>query len=253
MARGICPSQLPVVGQIECATNGDFFGDWSDLSGKRILCIGFSENEIDQYVARHAPAQIISLTYWDDHIDAAQGKHPIVMGDITRRTKFEDGEFDAVLTLSVLEHVSNISSALSEMQRIIRTGGEMLHMFGPAWSCAYGHHLYADPDDKNLNFVQWSMPAHMHLLCSQGDILNYYRTLGYEDGIGEMVWHWFHEAPHINRMNYDAYSDAISKFNLVRMEAMYNFLPEEHLELLRNRVKGCFDFSTYGGRYKIIL
>jgi hypothetical protein len=43
------PSELPIVGAI---TNTDkyTYGTYSDLSGKKIMCIGFSQEELDLYV-----------------------------------------------------------------------------------------------------------------------------------------------------------------------------------------------------------
>src|SRR5207249_11402979 len=155
----------------------------TDLSGKRLLCIGFSEDEVQQYVARYGPARITMLTNWVDHADARITSFPLVIGDITRKTEFTDNSFDAILTLSVLEHLGDLRTAFKEMVRLVKRGGEMLHMFGPAWSCAYGHHIYADPADPLLNFSLWDMPAHMHLLCSRDEITHFYREHVYSDSI----------------------------------------------------------------------
>lgn len=249
----ISPGQLPRVGVIKNAGSQKFFGEWSDLSGKRLLCIGFSEAEIDDLVAPYEPASITLLAYWVDHIDAQSTKYETVIGDITKRTTFEDGAFDAVLTLSVLEHVSNVELALAEMRRVIRRGGEMIHMFGPAWSCAYGHHIYADANDPNVNFVKWEMPAHMHLLCSLDGIENYFKELGYPLETSRMVWHWFHEADHINRWFFDDYMKVFGEYQIERLELIYNDLPPCHTELLRKTFYGRKDFSTYGGKFKLLV
>jgi SAM-dependent methyltransferase len=36
---------------------------------------------------------------------------------------FADGEFDALVCLSVLEHMTELEGALSELRRVLRTGG----------------------------------------------------------------------------------------------------------------------------------
>lgn len=244
------PDDLPRLGIIANPADGHFFGRWIDLSGKDVLCLGMSEDQIDSFIAPHGPNSVTSLTYWSEHIDAHSSKYPLVMGDITQRTSFADNSFDAVLTLSVLEHVADVNAALDEMSRVART--DMLHLFGPAWSCAYGHHLYAGEDDPNLNFVRWQMPAHIHLLCSEREICDYYEGLGYERAVGEYVFNNFHSSDLINRLFYDDYVRAFHRFQVVRWETMFNRLPAGHLAALRDKFPEANDFSTYGGCYHLL-
>ena len=245
---------LPVVGCIS-NTEKDFYGTYADLAGKRVLCIGFSEDEIAHFVARYGPSRITSLTNWTDHPDAAVKRFPLVIGDITKRTQFEDGAFDAILTLSVLEHLSDLHGAFDEMSRVLRNGGEMLHMFGPAWSCAYGHHIYADPSDVLLNFSLWQMPAHINLLCSRQEIVDHYREAGYPDKAWQAALHWFFETPIINRVLYDDYMTIFEedRFQIDRMEIMYNELPRDHLDRLKRAFPGRRNFTDYGGKYKLVV
>lgn len=57
---------------------------------------------------------------------------PFVLGSATS-LPFRDGEFDAVWTIWVLEHVPNPEQALSEMRRVVKPGG--LLYLAPAWFC----------------------------------------------------------------------------------------------------------------------
>ncbi len=249
------PRDLPAVGVLSNCGGHGFFGEYTNLEGKRLLCIGFAEDEFTNYVAKYGPASITLLTNWAEHKDAQIETYPLVVGDITRRTRFEDSEFDAILTLSVLEHLSDLRSAFQEMTRLVKPRGEMLHMFGPAWSCAYGHHLYMDATDPNLNFALWQMPAHMHLLCSVEEIRNHYRELGYIEDTIDWVIRCFYDTEIINRENYDTYMKIMSDpiFQLDKMELMYNELPADHLRNLRYAHPHIKDFSTYGGRYHLIV
>jgi ubiquinone/menaquinone biosynthesis C-methylase UbiE len=245
---------LPLVG---CISNSekDIFGSCTNLAKKKVLCIGFSETEVKHLVDKYEPSKIILLTNWADHEDARVKKFPLVVGDITKRTQFPDNSFDAVLTLSVLEHLLDLDGAFDEMTRLLKNGGEMIHMFGPAWSCAYGHHIYENPDDKLLNFSRWQMPAHMHLLCSHQDIISYYLEMGYPASAGHAAIHWFYETPIINRVFYDDYMKIFEedRFQIDRMEIMYNALPRDHIERLRDGYPGRRDFSAYGGKYKLVV
>jgi hypothetical protein len=123
-------------------------------------------------------------------------------------------------------------------------------MFGPAWSCAYGHHLYANPEDPNLNFVRWQLPAHIHLLCSHDEICRWYRLLGYGDNVCRTVLQWFYETDVINRVFFDDHLRKMNwHFQVVAAETMYNELPASHLATLRDHFPGKVDFSTYGGSF----
>ena len=246
------PDGLPRVGVIANATHDVLrsFAAHASVARRRVLCIGYSAQEIRDLVTPYGPSEIVCLTNWTDHPDASIDGHRLVIGDLCARTPFEDGEFDAVLLLSVLEHLHDVDAAFAEMRRVLRPGGHVGLMFGPAWSSAYGHHLYANPDDPNLSFVRWTLPAHIHLLCDRDEIGAWYRRHGYGDDVVASVLHWFYDAPIINRLFYDDYVRIMPRhFQLVASELMYNDLPPAHVRLLRDRYPGYSDFSTYGGRY----
>lgn len=62
---------------------------------------------------------------------------------VAERLPFADGTFDAVLCLSVLEHVKDPFAAAREIVRVLRTGGELycsVPLLAPAH--AYPHHYY---------------------------------------------------------------------------------------------------------------
>jgi SAM-dependent methyltransferase len=206
------------------------------------------------YIYKYQPSKVTVLTKWADHIDAKIKNCEFIVGDITEQTPFLDNQFDAVLSLSVLEHLTNLPKAFNEMSRIVKNDGEMLHMFGPSWSCAYGHHIYANPNMALLNFSMWKMPAHMHLLCSRNEIKEYYLECGFSDEDIKSVFHWFFETEIINRVFYDDYIKVILQANLQfdHLELMHNKLPVEHMKLLRDRYPNYMDFSTYGFKAKLI-
>ncbi len=246
------PDQLPRVGVISNATH-DFlrpFSAYTSIARRRVLCIGYSERELAELVEPYGPAEVVCLTNWTEHQDAHIARHRIVIGDVCARTPFRDGEFDAVLLLSVLEHLHDVEAAFVELRRVLVPHGHVGLMFGPAWSSAYGHHLYADPDDPNLNFALWKLPAHMHLLCEPQEIRDWYRRQRYADDVATTVLHWFFEAPIINRVFYDDYVGLMARhFQLVASEIMSNDLPRPHLATLRERYPDRVDFSSYGGKY----
>ena len=246
------PDRLPRVGVIANAGHDLLrtFSAHASITGQRVLCVGYSEPELAELVEPYRPAEIVCLTNWADHADAKISRHRVVIGDLCRRTDFVDGSFDAVLLVSVLEHLTDVPAAFAEVRRLLRPRGHVGLLFGPAWSCAYGHHLYADPGDPNLSFVAWTLPAHMHLLCDRDEIRAWYRRQGYADDVGDTVLHWFYDTPIINRLFYDDYVRIMPRyFQLVASEIMYNELPADHAAALRERFPAYTDFSTYGGKY----
>jgi SAM-dependent methyltransferase len=240
------------VGVISNATHDilRLFSPYTSIEGRRVLCVGYSDQELVELVEPYRPAEIVCLTNWTEHRDALVSRHRMVIGDACRRTEFDDGEFDAVLMFSVLEHLHDVHGAFVEIGRILKRHGHVALLFGPAWSSAYGHHLYADPNDPNLNFAMWKLPAHMHLLCDAQEIRDWYRRQNYADSVGDTVLHWFYETPLINRMFHEDYVRLMTAhFQIVASEMMYNDLPRAHAAALREKFPGYVDFSSYGGKF----
>lgn len=67
------------------------------------------------------------------------------------RLPFEDCLFDAVVTVGVLEHVSNKDEIFSEIYRILKHGGTMIHVFPSKWYLPVEPHIF-------VPFVNWMWP-----------------------------------------------------------------------------------------------
>ena len=143
------PNDLPKLGPIINGHHGNLsrFLHLHSIEGENVLCLGFSEQEIEDLVDPFKYREICLLTNWVDQQDGRIEKYPLVVGDITARTEFEDEQFDSVLTLSLFEHLHDLDAALCEIKRTIKPGGYLFAHFGPAWSSPYGHHLYSNPED----------------------------------------------------------------------------------------------------------
>jgi SAM-dependent methyltransferase len=240
-------NNLPQVGVIS-NTSKDTYGRDGKLSGKNVLCVGFSETEVDNLVEKYSPKKITLLTNWVDHCDARIDKYKLCIGDITKKTEFENESFDVILTLSVMEHLSNIETANAEMLRILKSNGAAIHMFGPTWSSAYGHHLYIDHLDPLLNFSLWQTPAHMHLLCSKKEIYEFYKMKGYDNATSELVVYQIFESDIINRFTIDDYNKIFfsKEWHVDSYERMYNVFPLTHQNKLKVSHPDYTDFNTYG-------
>ena len=127
------PELLPVIQHPE-NTDKDIvlrFQHLNSIKGKKCLCIGYTSEEVNEYIKKYEPEEIVCLTLWTDHNDAKVDGYKLIIGDITKTTPFADNEFDAIITLSLLEHVSSLKDAFSEIRRILKPDGFFYSYFGP--------------------------------------------------------------------------------------------------------------------------
>jgi SAM-dependent methyltransferase len=81
---------------------------------------------------------------------------------------FSDGEFDAVLTSEVLEHVFNPDEFLSEINRVLRDGGVLLLTVPFVW----------DEHEQPFDYARYSSFGLRHLLESHGfKIIEHRKTM----------------------------------------------------------------------------
>ncbi len=79
------------------------------------------------------------------------GNSPILAAlDGDGRTSFPDQFFDAIISDTVLEHVSDLDRLAAEMRRIIKPGGVLFHRFPGRWNLIEPHYF--------LPFVHWLPP-----------------------------------------------------------------------------------------------
>jgi SAM-dependent methyltransferase len=86
--------------------------------GLSILNVG-ADGRLAERVGRLPDTEVVQLD-----IDPARG--PDVVGDVTAMDMFEDGRFDAVFLLEVLEHVADPARALAEVHRVLKKGGVLV-------------------------------------------------------------------------------------------------------------------------------
>lgn len=95
------------------------------LEDKRILEVGAGSGYLQDIVRDYTGLDIAPTARRYFH-------KPFVAASATAMP-FRDGEFDAIWTIWVLEHIPNPESALREMRRVVRPGG--LILLSPAWFC----------------------------------------------------------------------------------------------------------------------
>jgi len=116
--------------------NRYFFQDNADRIHGDALDIGAKSDDIDRY--QQWSGQLDSYT----SLDIADNPSLDIRAD-GRRLPFENDSFDTVLMSEVIEHipVSDASTILSEVNRVLRVGGSLL------LSVPFVHHLHEEPHD----------------------------------------------------------------------------------------------------------
>jgi ubiquinone/menaquinone biosynthesis C-methylase UbiE len=95
------------------------------LKDKRVLDVGAGTGYLQDVVANYVGLDISSTAkrfFRKPYVEASATDMP-----------FQDGEFDALWSIWVLEHVPNPEQALTEMRRVVKNGG-LLYLL-PAWDC----------------------------------------------------------------------------------------------------------------------
>lgn len=118
----------------------------SPLQGKLILDIGASPHGYAlERTLDHGAALYVGIGLDIPSTQYIRGEHGnvglLLNMDVTL-LQFPTGLFDAVISISTFEHLTDVEQALSEIARVLGPEGVALLSFEPVWSCSYGHHLH---------------------------------------------------------------------------------------------------------------
>ena len=141
-----------------------------------------------------------------DLSDAARlmGASPylILNGAIEDAVTLPSEHFDVVVSITSLEHILAMPSALLQMRRVIKRDGCIFSYHGPIWSSYCGHHIWVD-DELNFNNPA-AIPAFGHLLCRPPEMFaSLEQRFGHQRS-EQAVLQMYH-APRINRLFYEDY------------------------------------------------
>jgi SAM-dependent methyltransferase len=164
---------------------------------------------------------------------------------------FENGSFDVVFSVAVLEHVSDLAATLSEARRVLRAGGTFYAAFGPIWSSRRGHHLLVEEDGKIVAHhgtpALNPLPDFSHLLLDPHEIrrgLNLRIRPELADAVADFVAH----STYVNRLFHHEYLTAFraSSMELVSLRPERDPVEPDLLRLLALRwpLERDFDVSN---------
>jgi SAM-dependent methyltransferase len=96
-----------------------------DLQGASVLDVGSGIGYLQDVVPNYTGLDIAA--------SAAKNYHKRFVAGTATAMPFADGEFDALWSIWVLEHIPNPEAALTEIRRVVKPGG-LLYLL-PAWDC----------------------------------------------------------------------------------------------------------------------
>jgi ubiquinone/menaquinone biosynthesis C-methylase UbiE len=133
------------------------FVEQMGLKDKRVLDVGAGTGYLQDVVPNYVGLDISTTAkrfFHKPYVEASATDMP-----------FRDGEFDALWSIWVLEHVPNPEQALIEMRRVVKDGG-LLYLL-PAWNCipwaadGYGVRPYSDLGVKG-KIIKAALPLLLH-------------------------------------------------------------------------------------------
>lgn len=96
-----------------------------ELAGfEKVLDVGCGDGQIARALARNG-AKVVGIDPTDRNLQVAieRGGGPGYVKGTADVLPFGDGEFDAVVACLVFEHIDELDAALSEVSRVLRSGG----------------------------------------------------------------------------------------------------------------------------------
>jgi 2-polyprenyl-3-methyl-5-hydroxy-6-metoxy-1,4-benzoquinol methylase len=97
-------------------------------AGARVLDIGCGEGRFALELAR-AGVQVLGIDIAEEPLRRARARHPeldLRRVEVEGPWQLEDASFDAVWAGEVIEHVADTAAWLSEVRRVLRSGGSLI-------------------------------------------------------------------------------------------------------------------------------
>ena len=118
-----------------------------DLAGKRVLDIGCGHGALAIQAAQRGAIKVLGIDLDQERINFANANvrdNPVQGVDVsfstTDLTEIEAGSFDVCLSKDTFEHVIDMPSLMSQINRILADGGILITGFSPLYYSTWGDH-----------------------------------------------------------------------------------------------------------------
>ncbi len=98
----------------------------AEVTPSRILEVGCGEGELAERMRAELAAEVVALDQSERMVELARARGVDAhLGDV-QELPFADGEFDCAVAAWMLFHVADVSRALAEVARVLRSGGRLV-------------------------------------------------------------------------------------------------------------------------------
>lgn len=164
---------------------------------------------------------------------------------------FNDCQFDAIFSGNCFEHISDLSTALKEIHRVLRKNGVLFSKFSPIWSGPDGHHTWIHEGDHVIAFWQPGgvFPDWYHLSMSAEELEKHLDGKYKPETVKAIIQYVYHS----NDLNRWLDSQFLKEMKNLNYHTIINYAiksknkpSSQQLALMRERYPKAKDFRTQG-------
>lgn len=138
---------------------------------------------------------LIAVDIDQAELDANQVVSDKRLGDVGRHLPLGDGEADIIVSRALLEHVRDVPTAVSEMARVLKSGGVALH-FVPARNSLFGIAARLGPFKMLKRLVHLAIPSAVGQVefpvfydhCTEADLRRLFTEAGFSKVDIDVCW-----------------------------------------------------------------
>ena len=154
------------------------------------------------FYALNPDPKVLQATKVSDRIE--------VLNESGNKIPMDDCSAGAVISLATFEHVLDVPGLLEEVHRVLEPGGYFYADFGPLWTCAVGHHVYAKAAGKEARFWKPSrnpVPDFLHLVADEKEMEDELRQGPCDERLIPHIIDWIYHRDEINRIGFYEYRE----------------------------------------------
>lgn len=227
------------------------FGEKPNLKGATSLDVGCGLGSLCIDIALSGARQVVGLDMDSRSIDFANENLKQNYPQLTNIVTFKemdlrdyDGDkftFDYIISKNTFEHIIDLDSLLSAMEKHLKPGGRIYAGFGPLWTSPYGDH-----DRRRTSFRQWGLWGRFLALIPWGHLLMESTIVNMRNRYREEKNESMYDLG-LNKMSLSDYRRAFRESNLSIIDFRVNQSPSFQSKVfsLLRRVPFLEDYCTY--------